>query len=75
MPERLDPNLRSPRSRALEIGTNAAGFAPAAPYSPQGGHPITPETPERVYQEQPATTVEGGAAPVNQPDPIKLGGG
>lgn len=65
-------NLRSPRNRALEIGTNPGGFPPDLPYDPQGGHPVSPEAPERDYQEQAPSTTEGGAKPIDPQTPFAL---
>ena len=64
-------NLRSPRKRALEIGTNPAGFGDAVDYDVQGGHPVSVENPKRVYQEQ-VPAVGGTGEPI-QSNPI--GGG
>ncbi|MEE9592239.1 MAG: hypothetical protein V3W28_01510 [Thermoplasmata archaeon] len=61
-------NLRSPRKRALEIGTEPAGFA-GIDYDSQGGHPVTPETPRREYAEQDPAVTDTGPAPI-QGDPI-----
>lgn len=65
--------LRSPRSRALEIGTTPAGFVEGPEYDARGGHPVTAETPRQDYDEQ-MPAVSGGGAPINQPSPFKLGG-
>lgn len=65
--------LRSSRKRALEIGTDPAGFTGDVPYDTQSGHPVTAETPEAVYEEQPPAVSSGGSAPI-QSNPIKLGG-
>lgn len=43
--------LRSPRTRAVELGTVADGFSGAVDYFPQGGHPITPATPRQEYAD------------------------
>ena len=75
MPERGPTTLRSPRSRAVDIGTDPAGFAGAPDYDAQGGHPILPESPERRYEEQPPSITESGAKPIDANSPIKYGGG
>lgn len=74
MPERGPTTLRSPRSRALDIGTNPAGFTEELPYDVEGGHPVSSETPQGTYQGQAPAVSEGGSAPINQPSPFKLGG-
>lgn len=67
-------SLRSSRKRALEIGTEPAGFEDGAKYDAQGGHPVSPDYPERTYEEQAPQTTEGGSKPIQQSNPIKLGG-
>ncbi len=66
-------DLRSPRKRALEIGTDPAGFTGDVPYDTQGGHPVTSELSEAVYEEQAPAVSAGGTTPI-QSNPIKLGG-
>lgn len=72
MAQRSPGKLRSPRNRAIDIGTDPGGFPGDLPYDVKGGHPVTPDTPERVYQEQPPAVSVGGT-PI-QGNPIKLGG-
>lgn len=61
-------DLRNPRKRALEIGTNPAGFGDEIPYDPQGGHPITPEQSKGQYEEPPPAV--GGTGEPVQTNPI-----
>ena len=66
-------NLRSPRKRALEIGTSADKFPADLPYDYQGGHPSNAGYPAGggMYQEQaPAVGAGGGPLP-NTPNPTK----
>lgn len=64
---------RTPRQRALDIGTAAAGFKGGLSYDPQGGHPIGPGMPAQEYEGNvmPAPPKQG---PVRQDTPFKLGG-
>ena len=64
-------NLRSSRKRALEIGTNPAGFGDPVDYDVRGGHPVTADQPRREYKEQ--TPAVGGTGEPIQSTPI--GGG
>lgn len=79
MPERGPTTLRSPRSRAIDVGTNPAGFSEDVAYDSQAGVPTGAEYPVGgsggTYQEQPPAVSDGGSAPINQPSPFKLGGG
>jgi hypothetical protein len=61
-------NLRSPRKRALEIGTNPQGFGDQTAYNPQGGYPNTAGMPSGTYKEQ-APAVGGAGEPI-QSNPI-----
>ena len=76
MADRGPTTLRSPRSRAIDIGTDPAGFSAELPYNPQAGHPTGTDYPGTAgtYQEPAPHVTGGGTAPVNQPDPFKLGG-
>ena len=75
MPERGPTTLRSPRSRALDIGTNPSGFSEELPYDLAGGYPISSDAhPLGTHQEQAPAVSDGGSAPINQPSPFKLGG-
>jgi len=76
MPERGPTTLRSPRSRAIDVGTNSAGFSQELPYDPQSGHPTGPDYPGTggSYQEPEPLVMDTGSSPINQPDPFKLGG-
>jgi hypothetical protein len=62
---------RTSRTRALEIGTDPAGFDEKMDYDPQAGHPILPGLPGGHYVEQPPQISPSGPAPINQPNPIK----
>lgn len=59
-------DLRSPRKRALEIGTDPSGFQ-ETPYDAQAGTP--PEEAGGTYREL-EPQVEGGPGPVNTPTPF-----
>jgi len=69
MPKPSPGNLRSPRKRALDVGTTPGGFVPEIPYNPQGGHPITPDMPSDVHEEKPPAV--GSAGSPIQGNPIK----
>ena len=69
MPHPGPGKLRTPRKRALEIGTDSGKFVPELPYCPQGGHPITPDMPSDMHEtESPAV---GGSGQPIQSNPIK----
>lgn len=65
-------DLRSPRKRALEIGTSPAGFGPTIPYDAQAGVPLIPGvTTSGHYRELPPGTSDVGS-PINAPIPFAL---
>lgn len=74
MPDRGPTTLRSPRSRAIDIGTNPAGFSEAPNYDAQGGHPVEPGMPSGTYVEQPPAVTESGPGPIEADTPFRLGG-
>lgn len=69
MPKPSPGNLRSPRKRALEIGTTAVGFPPEIHYDPHGGHPVTPDMPAKRHEGKPPAV--GGTGEPIQSNPIK----
>jgi len=64
--------MRTPRTRALEIGTDPSGFDSDVKHCPQCGHPLLPNLPHSHYDEQ-AENVGGEGMPVNPTTPFKLG--
>jgi hypothetical protein len=65
MPNPSPGNLRSPRKRALELGTDPSGFEdPAAEYDP---------TPGGAYESSVDTTPDPGPPGSNTSSPFKLG--
>jgi hypothetical protein len=52
MPERSPVPHRTPRNRALEVGSNPAGFRPGVPYNNQGGHPTGVGYPGGSYKDE-----------------------
>lgn len=68
-PPRSPGNLRSPRNRALEIGTTLAGFQGGLQYDAQAGVPVLPGMPLGIARElPPQISQEGG--PINTPVPF-----
>jgi hypothetical protein len=67
-------SLRSPRKRALEIGTTPAGFEDplTGAYDPQAGVPVSHEARGGSYTDK-VTGVPDPGAPVQGPSPFKLG--
>lgn len=59
MPENVH---RTPRSRALEIGTNKAGFKDQIGYVPQAGVPDLPGMPTKLAESMPERS-----APAHRP--------
>lgn len=58
--------LRSPRTRALEMGAAKKGFSDAMPYDAQGGHPIAAGMPDGEYEaHKPNVGVPGGPKPID----------
>jgi len=70
MPQKSPSNLRSPRNRALEIGTKPVGFIEnaAGPYDPQAGTPA--DAAGGHYHHEGGVPDPG--PPIN-PSPFKLG--
>jgi hypothetical protein len=62
MVEKGPASIRSPRTRAVEIGTDPRGFE-ATDYCPQCGHPIKAGLPHSHYVEQ-EPSLGPGAAPI-----------
>lgn len=62
-------DLRSPRKRALEIGTTPAGFQGGLEYDAQAGVPVLPGMPLGTYQSLPPQ-ISGVGGPVNTPVPF-----
>lgn len=60
--------FRTPRTRALDMGTSPEGFSADGGYFAQGGYPINVPgaMPEQAYREADYQTVEG-------PEPVKAG--
>ena len=46
------PGRRTPRTRAIEIGTIPQGFEGAVDYCAQCGHPLDPSIPHGHYQHE-----------------------
>jgi len=69
MPQASPGSLRSPRKRALEIGTAPGSFVDDVPYCPQGGHPITPDMPADMHEE-PKPAVSSVPTPAIQGSPF-----
>lgn len=64
--------LRSPRKRAIEIGTDGAGFEDlAAGYNTHTGTPD--DMSGGTYEDRVATTPDPGSSASNNENPFKLG--
>lgn len=63
--------IRTPRTRAEELGTEADGFK-GKDYHVPGGHPVTKELPASVYKDL-EPQVGGSAKPIDPPKPFKIG--
>ena len=64
-------DLRSPRNRALEIGTERAGFGDQMPYDTQAGVPMVPGMPTGIARDiGPQLSYVGGA--INPAAPFAL---
>jgi hypothetical protein len=62
---------RTPRQRALEIGTNPEGFKAAPNYDSRGGHPIDKDHPVCNYAENvKPPTASGGKS--HDPSPFTI---
>jgi len=55
---------RTPRTRALEIGTDASGFVESPDYNAQGGHPTGEGMPRGEYKEPAPGVTNAGARPI-----------
>ena len=57
--------MRTPRTRALELGTRPMGFEGAIDYCAQCGHPLTPDLPHGHYEHELGHGMEDtGAKPI-----------
>jgi len=63
--------LRTPRTRAEELGTDPSGFN-GMNYHVPGGHPISKNNPADLYKEQ-EPHVGGSSEPINPTSPFKIG--
>jgi len=63
--------VRTPRQRALEIGTDSAGFKDAPNYDARGGHPIDKDHPVCNYADNTKPPVASGGATFN-PSPFTI---
>lgn len=67
-------SLRSPRNRALEIGTTPAGFATGVPYDIAAGIPASAKVGLGQRYTEPAPLVHAAGGPVSQTVPFTLAG-
>jgi hypothetical protein len=73
MPHKGPDTHRTPRTRALEIGTRPEGFTEMADFCAQCGQPIAAGQPHGHHVEQPAGTDAGGPKSIDTPTPFKIG--
>ena len=65
---------RTPRTRALEIGTRPEGFTEHLPYNAAAGVPEAQPgmAPAGTYRELPAQVTDAGAKPIENPKPFNV---
>jgi hypothetical protein len=64
---------RTPRQRAIEMGTDSAGFKEEVPYDVTHGHPVTKQTPSQEYKEPSLKAPQGGQPVSDKGAPFSLG--